>query len=68
MFRILFFFILLLSSNAFALNFDGKFIQGHFIIGKTYPKTKVWIDKRQVKVTKDGTLFLVLIEIENMML
>ncbi len=54
MFRILFFFILLLSSNAFALNFDGKFIQGHFIIGKTYPKTKVWIDKRQVKVTKDG--------------
>ena len=54
MFKILFFFILLLSSNAFALNFDGKFIQGHFIIGKTYPKTKVWIDKRQVKVTKDG--------------
>jgi len=52
--KILFFFILLLSSNAFALNFDGKFIQGHFIIGKTYPKTKVWIDKRQVKVTKDG--------------
>ena len=54
MFRILFFFVLFLSSNAFALNFDGKFIQGHFIIGKTYPKTKVWIDKRQVKVTKDG--------------
>ncbi len=54
MFKILFFFILLLSSNAFALNFDGKFIQGHFIIGKTYPKTKVWIDKKQVKVTKDG--------------
>jgi len=54
MFRILFFFILLLSSNAFALNFDGKFIQGHFIIGKTEPKSKIWIDKKKVKVTSDG--------------
>ena len=54
MFKILFFFILLLSSNAFALNFDGKFIQGHFIIGKTEPKSKIWIDKKKVKVTSDG--------------
>ena len=54
MFKILFFFILLLSSNAFALNFNGKFIQGHFIIGKTEPKSKIWIDKKKVKVTSDG--------------
>jgi len=54
MFKILFFFILLFSSNAFALNFDGKFIQGHFIIGKTEPKSKIWIDKKKVKVTSDG--------------
>ena len=54
MFKILFFFILLLSSNAFALNFDGKFIQGHFIIGKTEPKSKIWVDKKKVKVTSNG--------------
>ena len=54
MFKILFFFILLLSSNAFALNFDGKLIQGHFIIGKTEPKSKIWVDKKKVKVTSDG--------------
>ena len=32
----------------------GKFIQGHFIIGKTDPNSKVKIDKKQVKVSKDG--------------
>ena len=37
-----------------AVEFDGKFIQGHFIIGKTEPDTKVKIDKKQVKVTNDG--------------
>jgi len=37
-----------------AAEFDGKFIQGHFIIGKTDPGTKVKIDKKQVKVSKDG--------------
>ena len=36
------------------MSFDGKFIQGHFIIGKTQPETEIWIDKKQVKVTKDG--------------
>ena len=35
------------------LEFDGSFIQGHFIIGKTDPKTKIWIDKK-IKVSKDG--------------
>ena len=54
MFKILFFFILFLSSNVFALNFDGKFIQGHFIIGKTESNSKIWIDKKKVKVTSDG--------------
>ena len=54
MFKILFLFVLLLSSNAFALNFDGKFIQGHFIIGKTESNSKIWVDKKKVKVTSDG--------------
>ena len=37
-----------------ALVFDGKFIQGHFIVGKTQPETEIWIDKKKVKVSKDG--------------
>ena len=48
------FFLLLITSKAFSLNFDGKFIQGHFIIGKTDPSSKIWVDKKKVKVTKDG--------------
>ena len=54
MLRIVLFFIFLMTSKAFALSFDGKFIQGHFIVGKTLPGTKIWIDKKQVKVTDDG--------------
>ena len=46
--------IFLLNFKVLAVEFDGKFIQGHFIIGKTDPSTKVKIDKKQVKVSKDG--------------
>ena len=48
---ILFFF---LSNNVLAVEFQGKFIQGHFIIGKTTPDTKVLIDKTKVRVTDEG--------------
>ena len=54
MFRIIFFLLIVIPTSAFALSFDGKFIQGHFIIGKTQPETEIWIDKKQVRVTKDG--------------
>ena len=46
--------IFLFSFKVSALEFEGKFIQGHFIIGKTDPNSKVKIGKRQVKVSKDG--------------
>ncbi len=46
--------IFLFSFKVLAVEFDGKFIQGHFIIGKTDPGSKIKIDKKQVKVTKDG--------------
>ena len=49
-FLLLFFF----SFKVSAVEFNGKFIQGHFIIGKTNPVSKVKIDKKQVKVSKDG--------------
>ena len=40
--------------NASAIEFKGKFIQGHFIIGKTKPTSKVIIDDKNIKVSKDG--------------
>jgi murein DD-endopeptidase MepM/ murein hydrolase activator NlpD len=46
--------IFLLNFKVSAVEFDGKFIQGHFIIGKTEPDSKVKIGKKQVKVSKDG--------------
>jgi len=45
---------LLITTSSFALTFDGKFIQGSFILGKTEPGSEVFIDKKKVKVTSDG--------------
>ena len=46
--------IIFIPLSAFAIDFEGKFRQGHFIIGKTEPKSKIWIDKKPVKVSSDG--------------
>jgi len=48
------FFFLLITTPSFAVTFDGKFIQGSFILGKTEPGSVVFIDKKKVKVTSDG--------------
>ena len=45
---------LLITTSSFAITFDGKFIQGSFILGKTEPGSEVFIDKKKVKVTPDG--------------
>jgi len=45
---------LFFTKNLYAVEFHGKFIQGHFIIGKTEPNTNVWIDKKKVRVTNGG--------------
>tara|TARA_Y100001970_G_scaffold11635_1_gene13415 strand:+ start:1391 stop:2200 length:810 start_codon:yes stop_codon:yes gene_type:complete len=50
-YSIIFFFV---TFKSYALQFNGKFIQGHFIVGKTDPNSKVIIDKKQIKVSKDG--------------
>ncbi len=47
-------FILFFSTKVSAIEFNGKFIQGHFIIGKTENGSKVYIDKKEIKVSKDG--------------
>ena len=46
--------IFFLSNNVLAVEFKGKFIQGHFIIGKTESGTKVLIDKKEVRTSDDG--------------
>jgi len=43
-----------LPTHSIAIEFTGKFLQGHFIIGKTDPTAKIIIDKKQVKVSEDG--------------
>ena len=48
------FIFLSIINDAYAAKFKGKFIQGHFIIGKTEPGTSVWVDKRKVRVTNEG--------------
>jgi murein DD-endopeptidase MepM/ murein hydrolase activator NlpD len=45
---------LLITTSSFAVTFDGKFIQGSFILGKTKPGSEVFIDKKKVRVTSDG--------------
>ena len=45
---------ILFSTNSFAIEFTGKFIQGHFILGKTETGSKIIIDKKEIKVSKDG--------------
>ena len=48
------FLISLYSSLVYAAEFKGKFIQGHYIVGKTKPNTEIIIDKRKLKVSRDG--------------
>ncbi len=48
------FLFFLIPLNSYAAEFQGNFKQGAFILGKTRPESKVIIDNREVKVTKDG--------------
>ena len=46
--------LIFLTFKLYAVEFNGKFIQGHYIIGKTEVNSIVIIDKREIKVSKDG--------------
>ena len=52
-YRILLIFLFLISP-AHTIEFQGKFLQGHFILGKTNPKARIFVGKKEVKVSKDG--------------
>ena len=49
LFLTLFFF-----TETFAVEFEGSFKQGSFILGKAEPGSKVQVDNKKIKVTKDG--------------
>ena len=52
--KILLFIAIIFSTHTQALEFQGKFLQGHFILGKAKFGSEVFIDKKQVKVSKEG--------------
>ena len=52
--KLLLFVAIIFSTNAFAVEFKGKFLQGHFIIGITDPASKIIVDKKEVRVSQDG--------------
>tara|TARA_B100000900_G_scaffold413475_1_gene437555 strand:- start:424 stop:1230 length:807 start_codon:yes stop_codon:yes gene_type:complete len=46
--------IFFITTQLNAIEFKGKFLQGHYIIGITDPSSQILIDKKEVKVSKDG--------------
>ncbi len=46
--------ILFFFTKASAIEFKGKFIQGHFILGKTEPGSNIVIDNKEVNVSNEG--------------
>ena len=44
----------LIPANLCAIEFKGKFLQGHYIIGQTDPSAQIIIGKKEVKVSDDG--------------
>ncbi|MDA9647396.1 M23 family metallopeptidase [Candidatus Pelagibacter sp.] len=52
--RLFFFIIIFTTTQLNAVEFKGKFLQGHFIVGITDPNAKILIGKKEVKVSKDG--------------
>ena len=47
-------FFLLIFNVSYAVEFLGDFKQGSFILGKTDPNSKIFIDDREVRVSNDG--------------
>ena len=52
--KIFFLIIFFISTHLNAIEFKGKFLQGHYIIGLTDPSSKIIVDKKEVKVSEDG--------------
>ena len=46
--------VIFFTTQVNAIEFKGKFVQGHFILGKTEPEAKIKVNKKEVKVSKNG--------------
>ena len=46
--------VIFTSTHLQAIEFKGEFLQGHYIVGITDPSAQIIIDKKEVKVSKDG--------------
>ena len=53
-YKLFFLIIFFFSTDSIAVEFKGKFLQGHYIIGLTDPTAKIIIDKKEVRVSKKG--------------
>ena len=52
--RLFFIIIIFITTSSQAVDFKGKFLQGHYIIGLTNPSAQIIVGKKEVKVSKDG--------------
>ncbi|MDC3117290.1 M23 family metallopeptidase [Candidatus Pelagibacter sp.] len=52
--RLFFLIVIFFPTNLIAIEFKGKFLQGHYIVGITDPSSQIIIDKKKVRVSKDG--------------
>ena len=52
--KLLLFLIIFTSTQLNAVEFKGKFLQGHYIVGITDPAAQIIIGKKKVKVSKEG--------------
>ena len=52
--KIFIFFFIVFLFPAKSVEFKGKFIQGHFILGQTEPGAIILIDNKEIKVSSDG--------------
>ena len=53
-FRLFLLIIIFSTTQLNAIEFKGKFIQGHYIIGITDPSANIMVDKKKVRVSDDG--------------
>jgi len=52
--RLFFLIVIFFPTNLIAIEFKGKFLQGHYIVGITDPSSQIIIDKKKVRVSEDG--------------
>ncbi len=57
-FRLFLLIIIFSTTQLNAIEFKGKFIQGHYIVGITDPSSNIIIDKKKVRVSDDGYFVL----------